>query len=191
MAKSRAEILIVDDEELICFVLSNLFKVHGYKTRTASNGEEALAMISERMPSLIVLDIRMPGLSGIDVLYRVKQMDIRIPVILMTALAGVRDAVQAMKAGAFDYVAKPFNNDDMLRVVARALSSGMAQREAAPQKKDSKEEELLFSTMGNSTRIRELAEKISLVAPGDADILITGDTGTGKRMLARSIHKLS
>src|SRR5512145_2926374 len=104
----RPEILIVDDEELICFVLTHLLKVHGFEARAATRGDDALRMIIERRPTLVIMDIRMPGLSGFDVLARIRELDPHLPVILMTALSSVRDAVDAMKAGAFDYVAKPF-----------------------------------------------------------------------------------
>jgi len=191
VSDQQADILIVDDEELICFVLANLFKVHGYSCRTASRGDEALAMIAERAPSLVVMDIRMPGLSGFDVLYRLKQIDIHIPVILMTALAGVRDAVDAMKAGAFDYVAKPFNNDDMMDVVKRALDS--ARKKAALDGNDEDEYDLdpVFARLGNSTVIRRLALRATRIAESSDPVLLVGDIGTGKRMMANIIHSLS
>ncbi len=190
MNDSAKDILIVDDEDLICFVLANLFKVHGFKTRTASRGEEALAIVAERAPSLVVMDIRMPGLSGFDVLTRVKQIGPDIPVILMTALAGVRDAVEAMKAGAFDYVAKPFNNDEMMEVVRRALDS--AARNSAERSEGDENQPLhpLFADMGESPALRKLARQALRFAEMEAPLLIVGDIGTGKRMFARIIHQL-
>jgi DNA-binding NtrC family response regulator len=184
------EILIVDDEDLICFVLANLFKVHGFKTRTASRGEEALAMVTDRAPALVVMDIRMPGLSGFDVLTRVKQINPDIPVILMTALAGVRDAVEAMKAGAFDYIAKPFNNDEMMDVVRRALESAERQSEASINDEDQPLHPL-FTAMGDSAALRKLARQATRLATLNAPLLIIGDIGTGKRMTARVIHEIS
>ncbi len=185
------DILIVDDEDLICFVLANLFKVHGFITRTASRGEEALAMVTERAPSLVVMDIRMPGLSGFDVLTRVKQIDPDIPVVLMTALAGVRDAVEAMKAGAFDYVAKPFNNDEMMDVVQRALESAAL---ASAQRYDNDEDvplHIAFAGMGESQALRKLALQAMRLARTDEPVLLVGDIGSGKRLFARIIHQLS
>ncbi|PLX31300.1 MAG: hypothetical protein C0600_06045, partial [Ignavibacteria bacterium] len=117
-----ADILVVDDEDLILFVLTQLLKVHGYAVRTASRGEEALSMIEEQVPALVILDIRMPGLSGFEVLNRVRGGNPQLPVILMTALSGVRDAVDAMKAGAFDYISKPFDNNEMIATIERALA---------------------------------------------------------------------
>ncbi|MCZ7556491.1 MAG: sigma-54 dependent transcriptional regulator [Bacteroidia bacterium] len=190
MTDSEKEILIVDDEDLICFVLANLFKVHGFRTRTASRGEEALAMVTDHAPSLVVMDIRMPGLSGFDVLVRVKQINPDIPVILMTALAGVRDAVEAMKAGAFDYVAKPFNNDEMMDVVRRALESASKVADASVSEEDTPLHPL-FTAMGDSAALRKLARHAARVASLNAPLLIIGDIGTGKRMVARIIHEMS
>jgi DNA-binding NtrC family response regulator len=191
MADTGKDILIVDDEELICFVLANLFKVHGFATRTASRGEEALSMIAERAPSLVVMDIRMPGLSGFDVLLRVKQIDPNIPVVLMTALVGVRDAVEAMKAGAFDYVAKPFNNDEMIDVVRRALESAAQTSEQRFDGDDTIPLHPQFAGMGNSRPLRTFALQAMRLAPLDSPLLLVGDIGTGKRLFARMIHQIS
>jgi len=191
VSDSAVDILIVDDEEMICFVLTNLFKVHGFSCRSASRGDVALAMIAERTPSLVVLDIRMPGLSGFDVLHRVKQSDPHIPVILMTALSGVRDAVEAMRAGAFDYIAKPFNNNDMIAVVRRALES--SKTAAVEEEEDEASFELhpAFASMGQGAAVRALARRCMKFAGTTHPILIVGEIGTGKRMLARILHELS
>jgi DNA-binding NtrC family response regulator len=184
------DILIVDDEELICFVLENLFKVHGFSTRTASRGEEALAMLTDRMPALVVMDIRMPGLSGFDVLARAKQIDPQLPVILMTALAGVRDAVEAMRAGAFDYIAKPFNNNDMMDVVRRALQSA-SDAAAQDEAEDQRPLHPLFEGVGESETLRVFARRATALAALDTPFLLVGEIGVGKRMFARLIHQIS
>ena len=115
------DILIVDDEEMMGLVLSGVFEDSGYIVRTATTGEEALRMLSERLPNVLLMDIIMPGLSGLDVLRRIKSVDDGIPVILMTAMAGVAGAVEAMRSGAFDYIAKPFRNEDLVRIVDLAV----------------------------------------------------------------------
>jgi DNA-binding NtrC family response regulator len=195
----RPEILIVDDEELICFVLTHLLKVHGYEARAATRGDDALRMIVERRPTLVIMDIRMPGLSGFDVLARIRELDPHLPVILMTALSSVRDAVDAIKAGAFDYVAKPFNNQDLIDTVERALraaAEGQTLRaaadaaSAAQQDPPHAEEELpaVFAAMGGSRAVRRLAREAMRHAAGDAPVLILGEIGSGKRLLARTLH---
>ncbi len=202
----RLEILIVDDEDLICFVLTHLLQVHGYAARSATRGDDALRMIGERRPALVIMDIRMPGLSGFDVLARIREFDPRLPVILMTALSSVRDAVDAIKAGAFDYVAKPFNNQDLIDTVQRALRAADEQRlihegadregadreGATPRDALSPVIELppAFAAMGSGSAVRRLARDAMRLAAADVPVLILGEIGTGKRLLARTMHAL-
>jgi len=188
------DILVVDDEDLICFVLTQLLKVHGYHVRTASRGEEALEMMADQTPALVILDIRMPGLSGFDVLHRARSAYPHIPVILMTALSGVRDAVEAMKSGAFDYVAKPFDNKEMIATVERALAQGVpssdgpdAAATAAPVERiDS-----CFNVLGPGEAAQRMARQAQRLARGGKPCLITGEIGAGKQLLARLMHGVS
>lgn len=186
------DVLIVDDEELICFVLTHLLKVHGYSSRTANRGDRALKMIEDQRPDLIIMDIRMPGMSGFDVLARVREFDTKVPVILMTALPGIRDAVLAMKATAFDYIAKPFNNDDMIATVGRALSVA-ADLQSGERGTDTAHEPLhpLFASMGSSLAVRRLAREAGRVAQSAAPVMIIGEIGSGKRHLGKILHALS
>ena len=186
------DILVVDDEDLICFVLTQLLKVNGYHVRTASRGEEALEMIADRAPALVILDIRMPGLSGFDVLHRVRSAYPHIPVILMTALSGVRDAVEAMKSGAFDYIAKPFDNKEMIETVERALKRGSA-ASAGSRECTMAEEQIdpSFDLLGPSEAARRTARQAQRLARGGKPCLITGDIGAGKQLLARLMHGVS
>ncbi|MBR9978166.1 MAG: sigma-54-dependent Fis family transcriptional regulator [Bacteroidetes bacterium] len=183
------EILVVDDEEMILFVLSHLLRVHGFTSRTAMRGDEALRMFQEQRPDLVIMDIRMPGLSGFEVLDAIREADAHIPVILMTALSGVRDAVAAMKAGAFDYIAKPFENDEMIATVRRALDAA-GEPSAQPPVAIPEKAELhsLFASMGKSPAIGRLARECQQLAERDTPILITGEIGVGKRMLGRILH---
>lgn len=185
------DILIVDDEDLICFVLTHLLRVHGFSSRKASRGDEALRLYADRRPDLIIMDIRMPGMSGFDVLAKIRELDPHVPVILMTALSSVRDAVDSIKAGAFDYIAKPFNNDDMISTIRRALHAAAELRSSTD---DRPEEEALppeFSVMGASLAVRRLAREIRRLAADDVPVMITGEIGTGKRLAARLLHELS
>ena len=184
------DILIVDDEDLICFVLTHLLRVHGFASRKASRGDEALRMIADRRPDLIIMDIRMPGMSGFDVLAKIREHDPHVPVILMTALSSVRDAVDSIKAGAFGYMAKPFNNDDMIATVRRALAAAAELRADMP---DDREAEALppeFSVLGASLAVRRLGREVRRHAAGDHAVMITGEIGTGKRLVARLLHDL-
>jgi DNA-binding NtrC family response regulator len=185
------DILIVDDEDLICFVLTHLLRVHGFASRTASRGDEALRLISDRRPDLVIMDIRMPGMSGFDVLAHIRARDTQLPVILMTALYGVRDAVDAMRAGAFDYIAKPFNNDDMIAIVRRALAAAeeLASASAIPEAADDALPDA-FATMGSSLAVRRLAREAQRMATADNPVMIVGEIGTGKRHVARILHAL-
>ncbi|MFZ1731494.1 MAG: sigma-54 dependent transcriptional regulator [Bacteroidota bacterium] len=190
--KEKIDVLIVDDEEQICFVLTHLLKVHGYGSRIAPRGDRALRMIEDQRPDLIIMDIRMPGMSGFDVLERIREFDTDVPVILMTALPGVRDAVHAMKATAFDYIAKPFDNNHMVGTVERALSVA-ADLRRNEKYTDRSPEPLhpLFAAMGSSLAVRRLARESGRIANSANPVMIIGEIGTGKRHLGKILHTLS
>jgi DNA-binding NtrC family response regulator len=186
-----SEILVVDDEDMILFVLVHLLRVHGFTSRTATRGDEALRMFRERRPDLVIMDIRMPGMNGFEVLDAIREVDADVPVILMTALSGVRDAVAAMKAGAFDYIAKPFENEEMIATVRRALLAA-GEAGAQPPGTAPEEETLhpLFGSMGKSPAVRRLAAESLRIAERDGPVLIAGEIGVGKRMLGRMLHTI-
>lgn len=185
------DILIVDDEELICFVLTHLLTMHGFSARQAGRGDVALRLIAERKPDLVLMDIRMPGMSGFEVLANIREQDPYTPVILMTALASVRDAVDAMRATACDYIPKPFDNAQVIRTVQQALESAARRRVEAAEAALAHALPPQFSAMGRSDAIHDLAREAMRLVNGDAPVLVFGEIGSGKRRVAHILHQLA
>ena len=185
------DILIVDDEEMMCLVLGGVFEDAGYTVRTATSGEEALRLVGEKLPDVMLMDIIMPGLSGMEVLRRVSSIDETLPVILMTAMAGISGAVEAMRSGAFDYIAKPFHNEDLLKLVGEAVKRRKTRSEIASTGEPAEQTDPILHNMGTSAVITELAARTRKVAKSNFDVLITGETGVGKELIARAIHAMS
>ena len=180
----QAKILIVDDEEAMCTILSRLLTGKGYSVVTTGNGQEALKIVHKDHISLIISDLMMPGMSGLQLLAELKTYDPDLPVILITAYGTVDTAVQAMKNGAYDYILKPFDNDEILFSVKKALKSSAA----ALKKMRPIQGKLLI---GTSQKMKAVYEKIDKIAASSATVLISGETGTGKELVAREIHNRS
>lgn len=179
-----AEILVVDDEPSMREFLTILLEKNGYATHAAASGAEALALLQQRHFDLIVSDIRMPDLSGLALLENIKQQDLSIPVVLITAYASPEDAVLAMKNGAYDYITKPFKVDDILSVITAALGS----RQEKPPAKD---HDSFAGIIGNSPEMLKIYDLIQRIGPTQANILIYGESGTGKELVAQAIHQHS
>ncbi len=184
----RKTILIVDDEESICQSLSGVLSDDGYEVLTAASGEEALKIVDEELPSLILLDIWLPGLDGIEILKTVKAEHPQIRVVMMSGHGTIETAVKATKLGAFDFIEKPLSLDKVLLIVNHALDMTRLEEENVLLKQKVVHE---YELTGNSELITDLKETISLVSPTNAWILIMGENGTGKELVARSIHKQS
>ena len=191
---SRATILIVDDEPVIRESLKLVF-VGRYETIEAVNGEEALRLYAERPTTLVLLDQLMPGMDGLETLKRLKEMDPAAQVVMVTALHTVDTAVEAMKAGAADYVTKPFEVDRLRRIVER-----LTERVALGDENRFLKNELAraagepigtASLVGDSGAMQALRERIAQVAEAGATALLTGETGTGKELVARAIYRTS
>jgi two-component system response regulator PilR (NtrC family) len=178
------EILIVDDEPSMREFLTILLEKNGYATRAAASGAEALGLLQQRPFDLIISDIRMPDLSGLALLENIKNQDLSIPVVLITAYASPEDAVLAMKNGAYDYITKPFKVDDILSVIKSALGSRQ-------EKMATKDGDFFTRIIGNSPEMLKIYDLIQRIGPTQANILIYGESGTGKELVAQAIHQHS
>jgi two-component system response regulator PilR (NtrC family) len=178
-------ILIVDDEKSMRDFLNILLVKEGYEVFTAPDGDQALKLISDNQINLVISDIRMPGISGLELLARIKEEPEDIPVIMITAFASPNDAVMAMKNGAYDYISKPFNVDEIKSVIYTATN-----REDSTLK-PKQAEELFPEIIGKSKEMLKIFDMINRIAPTPANVLIYGESGTGKELVAQAIHKKS
>lgn len=184
-------ILIVDDEEHIRFILSELLRKEGYKTILAENGNKAIRSIQNEKPDLVLLDYKLPDINGIEVLKKIQELELSIIVIMITAYGDIKDAVTSMKLGAYDYLTKPFNNDDILMIVEKSLKTLQMSREAGNFYRKISADESIKEMMGESKEIRKVLSQVELVADSDITVFLEGETGTGKDLIAKMIHHKS
>lgn len=188
---NKAFIHIIDDEPIIHEVLGDLLTGEGYKVEMSSNGEEALERHASHEFDLILLDLLMPGMDGIEVLKKLKKIDPYAVIIIITAYASVESAISAMKIGAFDYIQKPFKHDELLLTVKRAMEHKRLQEENL-RLKDELQRKFSFENIISKSRVmRTMFETIKASAPTRSTILIQGESGTGKELVARAIHQNS
>ena len=184
-------ILIIDDDTSLRRVLEYNLQEAGYAVATAASGEDGLAMFEEVSPALVITDMKMPGMDGMQVLKAVKERAPETLVIVITAFGTVDIAVEAMKSGAYDYVTKPFNRDELRLTVAKALQfSGLAV-ENKRLKGELSDRSDFRSMVGSSAAMEKIFQVVAKVADTEASVLITGESGTGKELVARSIHASS
>jgi DNA-binding NtrC family response regulator len=186
-----ASILIVDDKDSLRDMLAKTLSMEGYEVETAADGHDALRLADTRRFDVVLTDLKLPTMDGIEVLSRIKAMDPSQEVIMMTAFGTIETAVHAMKLGAYDFLTKPFDTEHLTLLLNRALES---QRLAAENVLLREELSLrLGSTeiIGTSARIREVADLVRKVAGSDSTVLLAGESGTGKELFARAIHMLS
>jgi two-component system, NtrC family, response regulator AtoC len=187
----KIRILVVDDEHLIRWSLEQNLKKQGYEVLTAGNGEEALRLVREEQPDLMLLDIQLPGITGLEVLEKVKEIDEDIIVIMVTAHGGLETAVNAMRLGAYDYINKPFNLDEMAIVIKKALETSDLRREVARLRSEHKKSGPP-KIIGVNKHIKNILAMMEKVAKSEATtVLIQGESGTGKELVAKWIHYAS
>ena len=183
----RNKILVVDDEHLIRWSLEQNLKKQGYDVVTAGNGEDALRIAREEQPDLVLLDIQLPGISGIEVLEKLKELDEDILVIMVTAHGGLDIAVNAMRLGAYDYVSKPFNLDELSIIIRKSLETSDLKQEVARLRTETKQS--APNIIGDSRHMQYLMEVLDKVAKSEATtVLVQGESGTGKELVAKWIH---
>ncbi|OGQ97899.1 MAG: hypothetical protein A2505_05205 [Deltaproteobacteria bacterium RIFOXYD12_FULL_55_16] len=178
-------ILVVDDQPTVVYSLKRLLQMEGYQIITAENGKEAIELAARHKPDLVIMDVRMPGLDGLDALARIKTDQPQTQVIMMTAYSTIDKAIAAMKLGAFDYLAKPFDNKELLSRVRDALKS--KELMASTVTFDGIEDDAIERVIGKSPQMLTVYKQVGKVAPTDATVLIKGESGTGKELIARAI----
>ena len=181
-------ILIIDDDTSLRRVLEYNLQEAGYAVATASSGEEGLQRFEETSPALVITDMKMPGMDGMQVLKAVKERSPETLVIMITAFGTVDIAVEAMKAGAYDYITKPFNRDELRLTVAKALQLNGLTAENKRLKSVLADRVDFRSMVGSSAAMEKIFQVVAKVADTEASVLITGESGTGKELVARSIH---
>ena len=182
------DILIVDDDNQLRQSFEKLLTEEGYSVRTAASGEAGLDMIRKSLPDLVVMDVRLPGMNGLETFRAMRGIEPKLPVIVMTAFGTTEVAIEATKLGAFDYVLKPFEIPDILALINQALDAGRFMRsrveiDVAPQIATTE------AIVGRSHPMQEVYKAIGRVAPTDATVLVRGESGTGKELVARAIYQ--
>ncbi|TET69803.1 MAG: sigma-54-dependent Fis family transcriptional regulator [Candidatus Aminicenantes bacterium] len=187
----KGMIHIIDDEPIIHEVLGDLLSSEGYEVENSASGEEALDKYSSQSFQLVLLDLLLPGIDGIEVLKKLKKIDPNSVIIIITAFASVESAISAMKIGAYDYIQKPFKHDELLITVQRAIEHRKLQEENIRLKDELQRKFSFENIIGKSEVMKTVFETIKASAPTRSTILLQGESGTGKELVARAIHQNS
>jgi two-component system, NtrC family, response regulator HydG len=185
---NQASILIVDDDHEMTAVVCDVLREAGYEAVGASNGAEALALVKRECPDVLISDLRMSGLSGHQLQLELKRVAPNLPVIIITAFGSIQTAVESMKLGAFDYITKPFSNDELLLVVSRALEARSLRQEVQRLRGELARSYGLPNIIATNPQMVALLETLKQIADSPASVLLTGESGTGKDLLARALH---
>jgi len=182
------QVLILDDERNYLLILEALLSDAGYAITALDDPETGLAYLDESEVDVVITDMKMPKVSGQDVLERVKRAYPHVPVIIMTAFGSIEGAVEAMRVGAFDYVTKPFSNDELILTVGKAAQFAKTQRENIQLRQTLEERFAVHQVIGRSKAMGQVLELVERAAPSRSTVLITGESGTGKELVAKAIH---
>ena len=185
------KLLVIDDEADVRYAFKRIFDMPDLEMQMASSGEEGLRLLKEFRPNVIIMDIRMGGMSGLQTLEAIRQLDTKTPVILMTAYGATQTAIEAMKLGAFDYVLKPFDVPKLQKLIFEALKASKDMSQPVTFEGDSESLDDELGIIGRSEPMQEVFKLIGQLASSDATVLITGESGTGKELVARAIYQNS
>jgi DNA-binding NtrC family response regulator len=188
---TQEKVLIVEDEENERTGLAELVRAWGYETETASDGVEALERTESWRPGIVITDLKMPRMNGLELLEQIAAQPQQVAVVLLTAQGSVDAAVSAMKIGAFDFIEKPVNATRLRNILQNAARIRGTERELEASRRKLRDVGVLGSMVGPSKKMQEVFRLIEMVAPSTASVLITGESGTGKELVARTIHSLS
>ncbi len=181
-------LLVVDDEPSMTEFLEILLAQEGYEVTTASSGEEGVKLYRQLEPDLILTDVKMPGMSGLDLIREIHVLDSAIPIIAITAYASADDAIRAVREGAYDYLSKPFQIEDLRIIIRNALEARRLRRENVELRRSIDERHRFGEIIGKSAQMEDIFNLISRIASSKANVLIIGESGTGKELVARAIH---
>ena len=185
---NKETVLVIDDKPNIREVLSTILRDDGYTVRTCESSEKALEMVAEILPDVVVTDLRIPGMDGIELMKEIRNLNAHMPVILVTAYGTISSAVEAIKAGAYDYLTKPIDYERLKILIRRALKQNKLNDENSYLKKELKQRYSLNNILGKSNSIQKLFNLIMTIAGSNANVLIQGECGTGKELIAKAIH---
>jgi DNA-binding NtrC family response regulator len=188
MSKNQGGVLIIDDEEEIRESIELMLNSEGLATDVACDGEEGLRKLEEGFYDLVLLDLMLPGKSGMDVHKDIKRIDPGLPVVIITAMAAIESAVSAIKEGCYDYVAKPWDNEKLLVIVQNAIKQRQLMSENAQLRRAFRDRFGFSNIVGKSRNIMKVLDLVTQVAPSRSTILIQGESGTGKELIAKAIH---
>lgn len=191
IANTSKNILVIDDQKHMCTLISQILEKAGHTVYGANSGNAGLKILRRHFPGVVILDLNMPDMNGIEVLKRIKALDNKIPVIIITAYGEVRSAVEAIKLGAYDYLNKPFVNEDIVLTVNRAIEENMMRQEIHALKTQLSLSMPLSEQMGFGNEIEKLNTLVARIAPTNFTVVIYGETGSGKEVVARNIHDRS
>lgn len=188
MLKEQIRILIADDEESIREVLSIMLQREGYQVEVARDGVEAVHLLQDQMFDLVISDIKMPRMSGMELLAKIRERTSETMMIMITAFSSTEEAVEAMKQGAYDYITKPFRNEEIRLVIKNALERKQLRRENVALRKELTQRYSISGLIGKSKSMQHVFDLIERVAANRVNVMVTGESGTGKELVARAIH---